>query len=47
MGHSHTLMPIQSVQIKMVDGEIEESLPEYINFKRQNVTRWGGLSQLI
>jgi hypothetical protein len=38
---------MQSYQIIMKDGAIDESLAEYINFKRQNVTRWGGLSQLI
>jgi len=36
-----------SISIMMKDGSITEDLPEYINFKRQNVTRWGGLSQLI
>lgn len=38
---------MQSYQIIMKDGAIDETLAEYINFKRQNVTRWGGLSQLI
>ena len=47
MGASHSLLQVKNVHIKMVDGEIDESLQEYINFKRQNVTRWGGLSQLI
>jgi hypothetical protein len=31
----------------MRSGKIDETTPEYITFKRQNITKWGGLSYLM
>ena len=34
-------------QIFMKNGRFDENGPEYIAFKRQNITRWGVVSQLM
>ena len=31
----------------MKQGKFQETSPEFIQFKRQNITKWGGLSQLM
>ena len=34
-------------QLIMRNGRFDDQGPEYTAFKRQNITRWGGLSQLM
>lgn len=31
----------------MKQGKIDENTSEFINFKRENITRWGGLNYLM
>lgn len=31
----------------MKDGRFDDKAPEYVTFKRQNITRWGVVSMLI
>lgn len=34
-------------QILMRQGKIDETTSEFVSFKRQNITKWGGLSYLM
>ena len=34
-------------QLTMNNGRMDDKAPEYVTFKRQNITRWGVVSQLI
>lgn len=38
---------IGNQQITLKNGYTDEAMPEFIAFKRQNITRWGGISYLI
>lgn len=46
-GTSAVMPSGQSLQILIRQGKVDEQTPEFVQFKRQNITRWGALTHLI